>query len=352
MGKKLRFQKILWYLAGILLLSVFLLAVYPPQKPPQLDVRTVGPGRPGGGFYYHAADVAELENGNPWTPQSRLRRLPIFRQNDLEQELEPQQRLALAQEFGARFGVQVFPSPHEHTHTFTDFAGGTIRVLGAGSYQISFDQLPFGPPDWFPDSVATADEEQTLSMLNFFLKRYGKTLGIEKPVDCTDRYPDHRLYVSAYEGKGNLTERFVAWHFNRVGFFYDEGSFIISRRTPDDLERIGYYPILSPDEARQMLLEGFYTTNPYSPGGADRAPAPDPDKIAGVDLIYFPDYFSVTVPFYQFYLPAPLNLVGQYFYTDGRDQGEVLQSYFVPAIPPEYVKNPSVFGARFADWTK
>lgn len=350
MEKKLRFKKFLWFLAGFLplcTLSAFLLL----QKPQPLDIQIIGDVCLGGGFYYQTDDVAELENGNPWTPQSRLRRLPIFRQKSLEQELQPQQRLALAQEFGARFGVEVFPNPHEPTQTFTDFAGGKIRVLGAGNYQISFEQPPFQPPDWFLKSVAAGDE-QALSMLNFFLKQYGKALGIEKPLDCTDRNPDHRLYVSAYEGKGNLTERFVAWHFNRVGFFYDEGTFLISRRTPDDLERIGYYPILSPDEARQMLLEGFYTINPYSPNETDRAPAPEADKIAGVDLIYFTGFFSVTVPFYRFYLPAPLNLVGQYFYTDGRDQGEVLQSYFVPAIPFKYVKDPSVFGARFADWAK
>ena len=186
-------------------------------------------------------------------------------------------------------------------------------------------------------------------MLDVFLNRYANILGIEKPVSCTlyDSAHLYRLYVEAYEGKGTLAEQFVAYHFNKVYFFYSGKSLSISRQTSDGLEKVGDYPIISLQKAQQMLEEGLYTSNPY---GTETAFVSTLEQIVKTDLIYFTNYYNLTVPFYRFFVPMPYSVVGDFHLINFPCDKTVLQCYYVPAIPLEYVKDPSVFGMQFRNW--
>ncbi len=318
------------------------------KRPKPLDIRVVGPSPIPGSSYYDTEDPNDLESGNPWKPGAFLTHLPIFYQKYLEQEPAPEQQLDCAQKFGALFGVGEI-TQHERVNQYFDFSGGQIEVENEGLLEIQFDSIPFPEPDWFPENTADAEYEQALKMLDVFLNRYAKILGIEKPVSCTlyDSAHLYRLYVEAYEGKGTLAEQFVAYHFNKVYFFYSGKSLSISRQTSDGLEKVGDYPIISLQKAQQMLEEGLYTSNPY---GTETAFVSTLEQIVKTDLIYFTNYYNFTVPFYRFFVPMPYSVVGDFHLINFPCDKTVLQCYYVPAIPLEYVKDPSVFGMQFRNW--
>ena len=60
---------------------------------------------------------------------------------------------------------------------------------------------------------------------------------------------------------------------------------------------MGDYPIISLQKAQQMLEEGLYTSNPY---GTETAFVSTLEQIVKTDLIYFTNYYNLTVPFYRF----------------------------------------------------
>jgi hypothetical protein len=143
------------------------------------------------------------------------------------------------------------------------------------------------------------------------------------------------ISYDAYEGQGDAIEKILGYNFNYINFYPNEtGELWIIRRYNADLsQKIGDYPIVSADEARELLLQGRYITT--VPEGL-----PDEKYIASVELIYRAGrYDGVFMPYYRFLAELP---------SMRRDNGlKTFGAYYVPAVESGYLTEMPVWDGGF-----
>ncbi len=132
-------------------------------------------------------------------------------------------------------------------------------------------------------------------------------------------------------GKGCLTDQILQYNFRQVRFLGDEegrlGYLHIWR--PDLSEKLGDYPIIPPEEARQLLCRGHYLSNvPYA--------FPGEEAIRRLELVYRAEpWEEVFLPCYRFLAELPGS--------DGLlEEGDDLLTYgvcYVPAVEGRYLTN-------------
>ena len=119
----------------------------------------------------------------------------------------------------------------------------------------------------------------------------------------------------------------------------DEGNLMLIRIN-DRLscaEKIGDYPIISVDEAKEKLLDGEYiTTSPYE--------LPDKKYIATTELIYRSSTSeNIWMPYYRFLVEIPDSMV-----SDNTPQGlKEFCAYYVPAVESQYITGLPLWNGRF-----
>ncbi|MCI7758957.1 MAG: hypothetical protein MSH49_02920 [[Eubacterium] saphenum] len=106
------------------------------------------------------------------------------------------------------------------------------------------------------------------------------------------------------------------------------------QNTLDSLECIGFYPIISADEAREMLIEN---PNKYYPNMFDDDFFKDDanvDRIKSVELVYLDTYSDECLPYYKFIVEI------DGFVDETKLHAEGIKSFisvFVPAIESSYI---------------
>lgn len=114
----------------------------------------------------------------------------------------------------------------------------------------------------------------------------------------------------------------------------DEGKLFIARvYQPDLSEKVGDYPIINWQQARELLLNGSYlTTVPYEISG--------PEYVKKVELIYrtgsHEQYF---MPYYRFYV----ELLEEEMENGRKTYG----AYYVPAVDRSYISNMPTWDGSF-----
>ena len=115
----------------------------------------------------------------------------------------------------------------------------------------------------------------------------------------------------------------------------DEGKLMLIRIN-DKLscgEKIGDYPIISPEEAKDMLLEGGYiTTVPYE--------MPGKKYIAKLELIYRSGISeNIWMPYYRFLVELP---------EMAQENGlKNFGAYYVPAVEAKYITGLPLWNGNF-----
>jgi len=131
----------------------------------------------------------------------------------------------------------------------------------------------------------------------------------------------------------DIVERILDYHFNNIHFIPNSNGELwqINKFAPLNTvlsEKIGYFPIITPSEAIERMLDG------QGSFGVDMGQRrPTQDEVIDIRLVYFGhslgrNYLEEFAPWYE--------LVIQKDYLD------FLKSYFVPAIHSEYLEaNPA-----------
>ena len=171
---------------------------------------------------------------------------------------------------------------------------------------------------------------------------YAGLMGFENPqVNISggdyNIYAERSFSLSFFEGSGSETEQIVNYNFNRTAFYpNDEGNLFIARvYRPDLSQKVGDYPIISAEKARELLLEGHYiTTVPYEMPGAE--------YVKKVELIYRTGmYEQYYMPYYRFYVEVPEGAPGGD--TGLNDYG----AYYVPAVDGAYLESMPTWNGSF-----
>ena len=353
-----------------------------PTRDPDLPLLTL-PDTLSGGMGFEglmAYDISELVNNNPWTGEMNLTTLPVFR-NPITYEtpfhmavgtdLEAMHSLLL--DVAGRFGLEEADltitdnTPDEGYKTAIteqmEQAGITdvreeyfapTRLMAEGD-EASIDvdlnmvaDIHLDPaldlPEEYPLSRYVSCEELAHTA-QYLATDYADVLGMEQPVaDISggDRHFDGQssgYTLSFYEGSGSDTDRILAYNFRQVSFYgNDEGELYLVRvRRPDLSQKLGDYPIITADQARELLTEGHYlTTVPCE--------MPGEEYIRKVELIYRTGTEEECwMPYYRFWVevddaPAPA------------DQAPGLKTYgayYVPAVSEEYLTNLPLWDGSF-----
>ena len=101
----------------------------------------------------------------------------------------------------------------------------------------------------------------------------------------------------------------------------------------DYREKLGDYPIISSDEALELLGEGKYITS------VAQYDFPGTEYAGMVELVYrVTDLEEYYIPYYRFYVEIP----------EGAEDGKKLYgAYYVPAVRQEYISDMTVWDGHF-----
>ena len=321
---------------------------------------------------YMAYDISELQNGNPWSEGDTIKTLPVF-QNPASYDsagrvikgLSADEMTQKAKHTASVIGltvdsISVRPTeeelqrerekirsvpgnedyePNATPHEAVAQCGDrTIKVEANGQVRIFFEngvQLP----DEYSFTYYDTNEQQAEDVLQYLLEQYAPIVAMESP--ALDLFGDYNIDAQrsfnydAYENSGNLTERILGYNFNWVSFAPDDDGrlWIIDRYSADLSKKIGDYPVITAQEARELLLQRRYiTTVPEE--------LPGEESIAGVELVYRTGrHDEVFMPYYRFLVEIP---------TMQRDNGlKTFGAFYVPAVEEQYLSNMPLWDGSF-----
>lgn len=313
----------------------------------------------GSGMGYEALmlyDISESGDGNPWQADAQVERLPVYRNLAYtgiagvpaywtEAQMEDR-----AEEVAKALGETILSVETETLdgdvyRLSAETSGTQIQVDGNGDVDIHFNEgVPLPDEYRFTDDATDQEAEQSMAYL---LERYADVTGFADPV--TDIWKDYtfagtpNVAYEAYSRGKDLTQSILNYNFARVCFSGETNGTLKYIRLENCLEAaelVGEYPIITSDEARELLLDGAYlTTVPESCLPEEKI---SDAMIAKTELIYRTGSDEeIYMPYYRFYV-----LIRE----DGAVLAEGLKTYgayYVPAVSGEYLSNFPVWDESF-----
>ena len=328
-------HKIIKYVASaacfLLLAMVVILNL--PQKNAELPMLAVMDNDTASGCGYEgvmAYRISDLTNANPWSEDAKLSTLPVYKNlytYDVNGEV-----VKNADEYTER----LLKSVSEKTKNMS----GIKVEKSLGGIEIDIEFVPEVVLDEKYNFGFNSSFEELTSVGGFFVDEYRKIIDMKKPIlniyDGDYNIYGEQLYnMFLYEGSGSLTDRIINYHFNRVYFHPDDyGRLCRIRIEKTDLShKVGDYPIISLEDAKELLFEGKYiTTVPYR--------LTDNDKVAKAELVYrnggTEKYY---MPYYKFFIEVP----NENLKNGLKDFGV----YYVPAVESKYISNMPTWDGSF-----
>lgn len=317
------------------------------------------------GFEGHLAnDVSELINANPWSEDSEISTLPVY-QNALtynEQyiafgvDLDKMRECIL--EVAGRLGLDT------NNLTVTDNAPDEeTKEQIIKKFQMSGSDVPEGyfDPKYlkistdeveievdqdltatirFKNAIALPEEynftqyasyEDMVAVADYLKSEYSNIISYDNPQVniCDGSYNIYKLQkysIEFFDSSDNFADEIINYNFNRVEFYCnDDGELYLIRIYRSNFsDKLGDYPIISAEEAKELLLDGnYYSTVPY--------PISDEELVKKVELVYRANrYEECYMPYYRFYVELPEMEI------DGlKNYG----AYYVPAVESSYIVN-------------
>lgn len=323
--------------------------VHPETGLPLLSVAE--PNAPGGFEADLAYDISEYVNGAPWTTETALSTLPVYRNVKYSDRTEEEQQtmmetylLELAGRLGLEEGTYTV-APQERTSSLMLYADGIeIWLDSMMTARITFEPaLVLSEGYNVPTHGANCGTyEEILSAAGYLRETYAELLDMDQPIPNImggfyDFNGEQHYDISFYEGGGDVSQQIVACEFQSVTFFtgYDGSLSLIVLHNEDLSQKAGDYPVISWEEAMELLLAGNFITTVY-----DDIPAPTEDRVETVDIVYrFSAGNEYYMPYYCFRVELPEMEVGD-LHRYGR--------YYVPAVEEEYlVEMPVWDGSLF-----
>ncbi|MCI8623128.1 MAG: hypothetical protein HFG26_05635 [Provencibacterium sp.] len=336
-----------------------------PGGRPELPLLTISEETSGGmGFEgYMAYAISELTNGNPWSEASAPTVLPVYQNPAYDSEADFAGMREILEETARRFGLDpelygiTDNAPDEETRRkITEKMDGNVpegyfdptklrleadgiklEAEPDGTVTVSFEPaLPLPEEYRFTHHASYADAKQVAEYLK---EEYADWLGFKYP-QVNIAGGDYNIYlqqsyqIEFFDAGGSAAERILHYNLNRAAFYCDdEGElFLVRFYRPDLLRKVGDYPIVAAEEARERLANGNYITSvPYELPGMDYA--------AKVELIYRAGSRDPYVmPYYRFYVELP---------ELERDGLKTYGAYYVPAVESAYLSDLPTWDGSF-----
>lgn len=319
---------------------------------------------------YRAFDISEIINANPWSEELELSTLPVYKNHRTYNEIQKipyttiEEMENLLLEFAERLGLDTenfviqnnAVTDEKQIERITARMGGTAPdgYFDADYVYIELDGMKlevdrsltvtvqYEPGLPLPDIYNTDGKNctDTLSVAGYLKNKYSKLIGMENPQ--IDIYTQERgiddlvLYqIKMFEGAENITEQIINYNFNNwYTHFYDNGDLFIMRFYKADLsDKMGDYPIITANEAKELLMEGRYITTVCEEIISKK-------YVKKVELVYRKTpHEQYYMPYYRFYVELP---------SMEKDNGmKVYGAYYVPAVEEKYLTDIPVWDGSF-----
>jgi len=314
---------------------------------------------------YMAYDVSELINANPWNEDLAISTLPVYK-NTLTYnanfiatgaDFDKMQEFIL--DVAGRLGLDTndmtiidnAPDKEAQQKIIEKFqsVGDTVPdgyfdptklVIQADGLKIEVDQFMiatvyFNPAVSIPEEynfTHYASYDDMVDVAEYLKIKYKDFIGINNPQTNInggdyDIYNRQMYYIDFFNAKGKKIEQLINYNFNRVTFRCDdEGKLFVARIYQPDLSvKIGDYPIINSEQAKELLLNGNYITTGYHEISEE-------EFIKKVELIYrIGEHEACFMPYYRFYVEMP---------EAERENGlKTYGVYYVPAVESSYISN-------------
>lgn len=316
-----------------------------------------------------AYDISELENGNPWTADTELETLPVYKNLAFTEELgkigievylTEEQAKDAVQSAADALGVEITDTKTTNVshstkgyevsegliYCYEAYCDGSplgidsveLLIYGNGELGISFnDNLKL--PDEYAISDENADAEDIDRLMTYLADRFSALINYENPVSYTiaDRNIDGEKSISfyLYDEADDCAQSMINYSLCRSVFsiYNGELSHIWLNNPLDAAEYVGDYPIITMDEAQELLISGKYLFGGYSDTSGDGKITAD--MIGKAELVYPSGSAPYLMPYYRFYIDQH----SDEWYTQ-HDRIEGLRDFdiiLVPAINAEYL---------------
>ncbi len=204
-------------------------------------------------------------------------------------------------------------------------------------------KITFDPAVTIPDGYAFSYDssyDDIASAAEYLKETYKDLLGMDNP-QINIYGGDYNIYlqqsykIEFYNAANNLTDLILNYNFNRTAFYCDENGDLYMARIfqPNLSKKVADYPIISAEEAKELLLNGNYiTTVPYE--------MPGENYIAKSELVYRTSkHEEYYMPYYRFYVELP---------DMKKDNGIKLYGvYYVPAVNKAYITDMPIWNGSF-----
>jgi len=291
-------------------------------------------GGGGGAWLYQPADQII---SNPWTEDAQITTLPVYYNplhtdsgntaDEAARRGELEEKLALWDGLG------------ELEYDIPVYLDGTARIEFSSSLPI---------PEEFRFDYNDVTLEDATAIADYVMAEYGELLallGVDDPVPDIEMYTYNihgqlSCSISFYQRGESAEENLFNYHFRRIHIspsLTDNGIRSLSVYYHDLSQKQGDYPIITVEEARELLLDGHFYGKYYleGPPGGREIFCPAEEDIIRVELIYgnneFHQFFQ---PFYQFTAELPENC---YDYYDNELGLKSYGTFSVPAVEGKYL---------------
>lgn len=308
---------------------------------------------------YLAYDISELENGNPWNEKMAFEALPVFRNNSFNEIGiaypgigEEAMLKKLNSITGGKHGeieysrVGDFSSGSGIPDDFVDrieadFGNCAIEIQSNGTVVVTYNGFAGEElPEDISFTYTETSEGEAYRAISYICQNYcdfldkGNTTFVTSK-EYTFSGEEIRDY-NIYDFSGDEISDMLNFSFNEVQLAPNDEGKLMLIRINDKLscaEKIGDYPIISPEEAKDMLLEGGYiTTVPYE--------MPGKKYIAKAELIYRSGIGeNIWMPYYRFLVELP---------EMAQENGlKNFGAYYVPAVEAKYITGLPLWNGSF-----
>ncbi len=315
---------------------------------------------------YMAYDVSELENGNPWNEDMVFETLPVFRNNSynevgiaypgigeeaMNEKIENiSEKLDLEIQEIVKSTVGEYSSGTGIPDNFVDrieadFGSFTIELQSNGNVIAMYNGYEGAElPEGYSFTYSNTSEGEAYKAIAYLYENYGDVIGLAEATfvtskDYTYSGEENRSY-NIYDFSGDEINDMLNFAFSGVQLAPNDEGKLMLIRINDNLscaEKIGDYPIISVDEAKEKLLEGGYiTASPYE--------FPGEKYIAKTELIYRNRTSeNIWMPYYRFLIEIPDSMVSQ-----NTPEGlKEFCAYYVPAVESEYITGLPLWNGSF-----
>lgn len=316
---------------------------------------------------YMCYDISELNNGNPWSENMNITSLPVYKNGAYDSsgagipmglsEAEMMERLnfvadalnlevlsteVIADGFMEKDGEIVAGVNPTEIHAKTN--NGTVYIQADGGIIYFVPDEGFELPDEYSFTHNGTTDDEAENILFDLIASYSNLLDFEEPKAITSG--DYNIYgefnrsYCVYDASGDDLEDILNFNFRCASFFLNDTGNLNGIRMNDGLllaEKLGDYPIITVEEAKERLVAGNYQTSVSAAFSGE-------EYIGKIELVYRTGRLEeVLLPYYRFYvlLTDTMNMTAT-------DNGlKTYGAYYVPAIADKYIANLPVYDGAF-----